>query len=177
MIVATLEGQNHLAAALVRDLGFARYDVEQPLYDMALTIDPYVVVGDPTIANLRAGGTLSSVIRNVPTWKAARQRWSELDRIMTNIDKALTMFNPDWRVWGLTKVTEDHPHVVVVEIDDKTQCAAVVRSSGKVVGIAGRPRSFDVDHEFPEAPIVDQEVAIVTWVRGQLALETSRKLS
>jgi hypothetical protein len=169
MIVGTLEGQHHLAAALVRDLGFAEYSLDTPLYEMALVIDPYVIIGEQTIANLRAGGRLSQVIRNVPTWKAARQRWPELERLLGNLEAAMTLFRPGWRITQLQRRASTGGRVVVTDLSNDTDAAVVSFAGGDLVGIAGRASPVgELDHVIDEAPVVDQEVAIVTWVRSKL---------
>lgn len=169
MIVGTLEGQHHLAAALVRDLGFHEYRIDQPLYEMMLMLDPYIIIGEQQIANLRAGGKLSQVIKNVPTWKAARERWPELDRMLVNLDAAVSVVNDDWREWTLTRAAARHALLVVSDVADEGERDVIHGAGGRLVGITGRDRRVDVDHEIAEAPVVDQEVAVVAWVRAQIA--------
>jgi hypothetical protein len=151
-VIALPSGHEHLANALVRDLGYTKVHVDQPIRDLLLALDP-LVDGGVTLANRGASPRLSSKIELAGgDWDKAIQKNPEISRLIkvARVDPALDVLVA---AKGKTVIIgADHGWLPI-----GTRCVA----------IAGREsKAFTADHVIAEGPVVDQELAIVAYVRG-----------
>jgi hypothetical protein len=151
-VIALPSGHEHLANALVRDLGYTKVHVDQPIRDFLLRLDN-LVDGGVTLANRGASPRLSSKIELAGgDWDKAIQKNPEISRLIkvARVDPALDVLVA---AKGKTVIIgADHGWLPI-----GTRCVA----------IAGREsKAFTADHVIAEGPVVDQELAIVAYVRG-----------
>jgi hypothetical protein len=151
-VIALPSGHEHLANALVRDLGYTKVHVDQPIRDFLLRLDN-LVDGGVTLANRGASPRLSSKIELAGgDWDKAIQKNPEISRLIkvARVDPALDVLVA---AKGKTVIIgADHGWLPI-----GTRCVA----------IAGREsKAFTADHVIVEGPVVDQELAIVAYVRG-----------
>jgi hypothetical protein len=151
-VIALPSGHEHLANALVRDLGFTKVHIDQPIRDFLLRLDN-LVDGGITLANRGASPRLTSKIELAGgDWDKAIQKNPEISRLIkvARVDPALDVLVA---AKGKTVIIgADHGWLPI-----GTRCVA----------IAGREsKAFTADHVIAEGPVVDQELAIVAYVRG-----------
>jgi hypothetical protein len=158
-IIALPSGHEHLANALVRDLGYTKVHVDQPIRDLLLALDP-LVDGGVTLANRGASPRLTSKIELAGgDWDKAIQKNPEISRL---IKVARELVGPDYGKTGTPTKT------VIVGVDSTWQWHATPKVDTKIVVIAGRGGvpTYEPDHVIAEGPVVEQELAIVAYVRG-----------
>lgn len=160
-VIALPSGHEHLANALVRDCGFVKVHVDESLRRLALAVDPLVEAG-VTLVNMGRSPRLSSRLAEYQgDWGLLQARVPEVTRFL----EALR-----------TEIGEEDAH----PYDCDTVIVGVVSAAHRrsvehvahFVAIDGRYANIDPGdepvpdcHIIPEGSIVDQEIAIVRYVR------------
>jgi hypothetical protein len=155
LIIALPAGHDHLADALVRDLGFTKMHVDAPLRAVALRLDP-IITNAATLANVGSSPHLSSrLAMHDGDWDRVLGRYPEtgrfLERLRLEVDVP-TDFDGDVVVYGLG-----------------SEGFSAVPPDTMVVAIEGReppPPWYPIEHYIDEGGVVDQQTDIVTWVQG-----------
>jgi hypothetical protein len=162
-VIALPSGHDYLAAALLRDLGFVRVHVDEPIRRLALKIDPFVEAG-VVLANMGRSPRLSSRLEsNKGDWRAAQQRAPEITRIL---DVLRENVQPPHELDG---------DVVIVGVDSAKEHEYLERAfDGEVstVAVAGRDNwhDYEPDHLIAEGPVVEQEMGIVDFARSLMGV-------
>jgi len=176
VIIALPEtGHNHLADALVRDLGFTRTHVDAPLRELLLALDPFVDSG-VTLANMGPSPRLSSKLEQVGGG-TDEERWDRLlnpprpgaapDRNAKEVRRLLDVLREQMRTFEPPGIHED---TVIVGVDTGEQ-RGNIGDPHTVVAIAGRglpEGTYDTDddvHILTPAGIVGEQEAIVAYVK------------
>lgn len=157
MIIVLPSGNDHLADALVRDLGFVKAHVDEPVRRVLLDIDPFVEA-TVQIANLDRGPRLSSRLeRNGGDWAKAMNRCPEIERLLA----ALRPYAP------AADITRD---TVVVGVETSSQRDSVDRHV--VIAVDGSPLpsgTYPSDDDVmivSAGDVVEQQRQIVEFVKG-----------
>lgn len=149
-IIALPPNHDHLADALVRDLGFTRQHVDHELHEFALALNPLVQSG-VQLANMsgRDPHLGACIDRFNGDWKAAAARNPEITRFL----EAARTYVPASNLPEGDVVLTDVP-------DDR-----LIPEDWVIGAIEGRTLRFDVQFEIPEGGVVAQEKMIVEYVR------------
>ena len=148
---------DHLADALVRDLGFTRTHVDQPLRDLLLALDPIVDNGVYAV-NKAASGNLSFKLEQLGgSWERLLnppRPSSSGDGVAKEVKRLLGVL----RGWGDLAPPLYPGDTVIVGYPPET--------SIRVVAIKGRvDDGVTVDHWIEPAGVVGEQQAIVAYVQ------------
>lgn len=145
-VIAIPPGHDHLADALVRDLGFIKAHVDDPVRQMALAIDPIVEAG-VQLANMGRSPRLSARLETSGgDWVRAAARAPEITRLLD----ALRPFAPD----------EPGGDLVVTDVTDLDHAPLFA------VYVAIEGRAEHAAHVIAEGDVATQQTAIVELVRA-----------
>lgn len=165
---------DHLADALVRDLGFTRAHVDQPLRDLLVALDPFVDSG-VSMANRGPTPRLSSKLEQMGG-NSDEERWTRLlnpsrpgaavDRTAAEVRRLLDAL----RERDVEPVYH-HGDTVIVGVGSSATLRQHLRPSSsdvpfRWVAIQGRSDAQGVDHWIEPAGVVGEQEAIVNYVRG-----------
>jgi hypothetical protein len=149
---------DHLADALVRDLGFTCTHVDQPLRDLLLALNPYVDSG-VTLANMGPSPRLSSKLEQLGgnwEWLLHPPRpGASPDRTATEVARLLGVL----REHDVVTVPAYGPGDVVV------MGGAVHVDGAPFVAISGRGCDGNADHLIKPTGVVSEQKAIVAYVQ------------
>jgi hypothetical protein len=174
MIIALPSAHHdHLADALVRDLGFQRQHVDAPLRDLLLALDPIVDDLGVVVVNREATRRLSSKLEQMGG-TSDEDRWERLlhpprpgaqsDRVAAEVKRLLDVLRGDGVRSPYIGLSGD---IVIVGVDEDT----ALHADHCVVAIEGRfdfghtdPESV-VDHWITPSGVVGEQEAIVAYVK------------
>jgi hypothetical protein len=161
-IIALPSGHDHLADALVRDLGFTKMHVDQAVRAAALDIDPIVDSGF-TLANMGSSPRLTSrLLYHGSDWERLQARIPEVVRVLDKL-----------RNYVPADLSYPEGDSVITGVNTGMAADRAVGVGAHLVAIAGRapwdipdagPRQINL--VIPEGGVVDQQTAIVRYVQG-----------
>jgi hypothetical protein len=151
MIISVPAGDHdHLADALVRDLGFTRMHVQDGIRARLLKLDP-IVDGGVTMANQGFSPRLSSKLEQYGGWdnllNTPRPGWS-VDQIAKEVNRLLDV------------LAEDEPEL----FPNHTVDTVIVGGEQNLVAIRGRC-ACDARHVIEPGGVVSEQQAIVELVQ------------
>jgi hypothetical protein len=170
-VIAIPSGHQHLADALVRELGYRQVHVDQPLRDLAVKLDPIVEPGH-ALANMGRSPRLARKVED-GDWDGAIRRCPEIGAFLERLREQVG----DERYWAEALADIVNRDVVLVGVDSPVQAEAVGLSGvgAKFVHIEGRPAADLADLVIPEGSIIEHEGAIVRYAKS-LALDARRQI-
>jgi hypothetical protein len=172
-VIALPSGHDHLADALVRDLGFDKMHVDDPVREAALRIDP-IVEGQPQLANVGGRSPRLSARLGVAggDWDKAIKKCPEIARFLEALRAEM---GDEWLIEPPTDTVLTG--VSTWTVDDRLSFGILPGASGRqFVAIEGRVGpDAGVDHFIPEGGVVDQERAIVAYVQSLRAPKAKAK--
>lgn len=159
---------DHLADALVRDLGFTRTHVDAPIRELLLALDPYVDAG-VTLANMGPSPRLSSKLEQVGG-RNMEEKWTRLlypprpgsspDRTATEVKRLLGVLREHELVDTTFDVEDD---TVIIGNPHQRFGQLLVAISSRVDDAA---LAVVVDYWIPSCGVVGEQQAIVAYVQG-----------
>lgn len=175
MIIALpATGHDHLADALVRDLGFTRTHVDAPLRDLLEALDPFVDSG-MTLANMGPSPRLSSKLEQAGGWERLLnppRPGAASDRTAEEVKRLLEVLRESASVKRTVYVDD----TVIVGISSPQQADDAVVAGAHLVAISDRIPSWEpvteydhglrqINHWISPAGVVGEQQQIVTYVQ------------
>lgn len=164
-------GKDTFAAVLVEEFGFARVAFADPLKEMALTIDPFLVGGwDSSLDD----EFLATAVANFG-WEEVKDTYPEARRFLQRLGDGVRQFEPEfWLNAGMDTVrgkrAEAKP-VVITDVRYPNEADAIRDAGGTLIRVV-RPGADDGDTHASETALDDYPVGfLVENVGGRNDLE------
>ncbi len=174
-------GKDTFAAVLVEEFGFARVAFADPLKEMALTIDPFLVGGwDSSLDD----EFLATAVANFG-WEEVKDTYPEARRFLQRLGDGVRQFDPDfWLDAGMdtadgyrygsreepnvfiTERTSQRP-VVITDVRYPNEADAIRDAGGTLIRIV-RPGADDGDTHASETALDDYPVDDVVTNTGSV---------
>ncbi len=174
-------GKDSAAEALVRDLGFVRRSLADPLKELALGSDPLVTASARTV-NVNVGhGRLAWIVKGLG-WEGAKDTYPEVRKFLQNLGvSARQNFGDEFwidRLWAWA-MKHDVERLVVPDVRFLNEAEAIQEAGGKVIRI-NRPGHHATGHisetelatwtgwdqEFDNnAEVADLQRAVTAWAK------------